>query len=236
MTTRMALWTFVLGLAAAGCLSDDKRLTTVSFDPFGKTKPMQSASFKQAPPATREAALRVDGVGQKLVKANPRLNQKVVFMTLGVPHEEIFHQSQKDSSVIYVSEGLVRQCKTDGELAALLSQELGKMVSEQTALIRSPRSRLSAPPIMNPRVGNDIGDALGGADRVDEMIAARYENEWRQSHKEIPDTPPPPESLARVYLQNAGFDAKALETVAPLLRKAEKQSSVEQSMSGKQTG
>ncbi len=186
MTTRMALWTFVLTLAVAGCLSDDKRLTTVSSDPFGKTKTTQSASFKQAPPATREAALRVDGVGRKLVKANPRLDQKVVFMTLGVPHEEIFHQSQKDSSVVYVSEGLVQQCKTDGELAALLSQELGKIVSEQMALIRSPRSRMSSPPIMNPHVGNDIGDTLGGADRVDMEIASATRTNGDRATKRFP--------------------------------------------------
>jgi len=43
-----------------------------------------------------------------------------------------------------------------------------------------------------------------------------------------------PETLARTSPQSAGFDPKELENVKPLLRKAEKQSSLEQSMTGKQ--
>src|SRR5579875_2060683 len=110
----MLLLVFGLMLAAAGCLSDDKKLTTVSASPFGKVSRTQPASFKQAPPATQEVALRVDRVGQQIVNANPRINQKVVFMTLGVSHEEVFHQTQKDISTVYITEGLAKQCKTDG--------------------------------------------------------------------------------------------------------------------------
>jgi hypothetical protein len=218
-----------------GCLSDDKKLTTVSPNPFGKSGHTQAASFKQAPPATQEIALRVDRVGQKIVKANPRINQKVAFLTLGVSQEEIFHQSQKDVSTIYITEGLAKQCKTDGELAAVLSEELGKMVSEQMVQARPPRGR-TPPFIADPHIGNDIAGPFGSADRTDQMIAARYEKEWKQSRQALPDPPTPPETLARTYLQGAGFDPKDLETVKPLLRKAEKQSSLEQSMTGKQGG
>jgi hypothetical protein len=218
-----------------GCLSDEKKLTTVSSSPFNKPGRTQTASFKQAPPATQEIALRVDSVGQKIVKANSRLNQKVAFLTLGVPQEEIFHQSQKDVSTVYVTEGLVKQCKSDGELAAVLSQELGKVVSEQMVLAGPPRGRMPPALMMNPHVGNDNNGTFGTSDGTDQLIAAHLEKEWRQNQQGLPATVPP-ETLARTYLQNAGFNPKDLETVKPLLRKAEKQSSLEESMLNKQAG
>jgi hypothetical protein len=221
-----------LMLAAAGCLSDDKKLTTVSSSPYGKVGRTQTASFKQAAPATQEIALRVDRVGKQIVNANPSITQKIVFLALGVSHEEIFHQTQKDVSAIYITEGLAKQCKSDGELAAVLSQELGKVITEQRVQALPVRNPIPANLILNSPIGNDIGGAVGGADRTNDMIAARFDKEWRQS-RQLPTPPPPPETFARTYLSRAGFDPKNLDTVQPLLRKAEKQSSVELSMTGK---
>lgn len=232
MTARVSLLTFVLSLAVGGCLTDEKKLTTVSSNPFGKSSSKQTASFKQAPPATQEAAKRVDRVGQKIVAANPRLNQKVAFLTVGVPQEEIFHQSQKDGSAVYITEGLVNQCKSDGELAAVLSQELGKMVSEQMAQARPLTNRTQPPLLMNPHVGNDNNGTFGSSDGTDQMILAHFDKERQQARQGLPIATPP-ETLARIYLSSAGFDPKDLETITPLLRKADKQSSVEQSMAGK---
>jgi hypothetical protein len=234
MKARTSLLLLGLMLAVAGCLSDDKKLTTVGANPFGKAPRTQVASFKQAPKATQEVSLRVDRVGKKLVAANSSINQKIAFLTLGVPHEEVFHQSQKDVGTIFITEGLAKQCKTDGELAAVLSQELGKLVSEQLAQARPARKPVPNYLLANTHVGNDMGGTIGSADRTDEMIAGHFEKEWQQSRQTFPAAPPPPEKLARTYLTSAGFDAKDLETVTPLLRKAEKQSSVEQSMMNKQ--
>lgn len=235
MKARIALLIFGLMPAAAGCLSDEKKLTTVSSNAFGKVGRTQAASFKPAPPATQEIALRVDRVGKQIVAANSTIKQKVVFMTLGVDHEEIFHQTQKDVSTIFVTEELVKQCKSDGELAAVLSEELGKLVSEQMVQARPARNPIPATLLLNSPVGNDIGGTFGSADRTNDMIAARFEKEWQRSRSTLPSTPPPPESLARTYLSSAGYDPKGLEAVKPLLRKADKQSSVELSMTGKQS-
>jgi hypothetical protein len=236
MKARIVLLIIGLLLAAAGCLSDEKKLTTVSASPFGKAARAQAATFKQAAPATQEVALRVDRVGKQLVTANPRINQKVVFMTIGQPQEEVFHQTQKDVSTIWITEGLVKQCKTDGELAAVLSEELGKLVSEQMVQARPARNPMPASLVLNSPVGSDIGGTFGSADRTNDMIAARYEDEWKRSRQILPQAPPPPETLAATYLKNAGFDSKNLDTVKPLLRKADKQSGLEMSMTGKQSG
>jgi predicted Zn-dependent protease len=233
MKARTSLLLFGLMLALAGCLSDDKKLTTVPTSPFGKSPRTQAPSNKQAPAATQEASLRVDRVGKQIVAANSRsINQKVAFMTVGQPHEEIFHQTQKDASAIYITEGLVKQCKTDGELAAVLSEELGKLMSEQMVQARPARKPVPNYLLSTPHAGNEISSSIGVADRTDDMIAAHFEKEW-QSRQTLPASPPPPETLARNYLSSAGFDPKDLETVTPLLRKAEKQSSVEQSMTSK---
>lgn len=234
MKARASLLLIGLLLVLAGCLSDEKKLTTVPGNPLGKPPRLQTASFKQAPPATQEVSLRVDRVGKQLVKANSAIKQKIAFLTVGVAHEEIFHQTQKDVSTIFITEGLAKQCKTDGELAAALSQELGKAMSE--LLVQARPMRKSVPEFIfsNPPIGNDMGGMISGADRTNDMIAGHFEKDWQQRGQALPAAPPPPEKLARTYLTSAGFDAKELETVAPLLRKAEKQSSVEQSMTGKQ--
>lgn len=233
MPARISVLILGVLLAAAGCLSDEKKLTTVSANAFGKVSQPRPASFKQAPPATQEIALRVDKVGKQIVSANPSINQKVVFMTLGVDHEEIFHQTQKDVSTIFITEALVNQCKGDGELAAVLSQELGKIVAEQKVQTRPGRDPMPATLLLNPAAGRDIGGTFGSADRTNDLIAAHFEKEWQQGRQTLPSTPPPPETLARNYLNRAGYDPKILESVKPLLRKADKQSSVELSMTGK---
>lgn len=233
MTARVALLLSILGLAVAGCLSDDDKLTAVSSRSFDKPGRTRTASFKQAPPATEAVALRVAHVGKKIVADNKRcIKQKIAFMTIGRPEEEIFHQNQKDVSTIWVTEGLAKQCKSDGQLAAVLSEELGKVVAEQMAKARPLPSRMPPMPIMTPHVGNSIGDDTF----TDKMILAHFEEERQRQEQRLPVPPPPPETLARLYLQSAGFNAKDLETVKPLLRKAEQNSSLELSIAGKQGG
>jgi predicted Zn-dependent protease len=231
MTARVLPSTIILAVAVAGCVSDEKKLTTVSSSPFGQPARTQSASFKQAPQATQKVALRVNEIGQKVLRANTRLNQQVVFLTLGVAQPEIFHQSQRDSSAVYITEGLVNECKTDGELAAVLAQELAKMATEQMARTRPARALADRPPLMSPRVGNDIGGNFGDAGGTEQMILARYEKDRQQLQR--PPPPPSADLLARSYLQSAGFNPGDLATIRPLLRKAEQNNRLEQQMTGK---
>jgi hypothetical protein len=218
-----------LVLAVTGCLSDDGKLPTVS---SGSLFGTPSVSLKQAPPATQEVSQRVLRVGQKVVAANPAIKQKIAFLTVGVPQEEIFHQTNKDVSTIWITEGLANQCKSDGELAAVLSQELGKIVSERMAVQPPRRGWPNRQLMMNPHVGNDnvTNGTFGTTDFTDQLTAYHAEKEWLPSS--LP-APPPPESLARAYLTSAGFDAKELTAVAALLRKAGKNTSLEQSMTVK---
>src|SRR5262249_39695897 len=76
------------------------------------------------------APARVDAGGRQLLAANPQVGAKPLFHTIGAPQPEVFHRGTSD---VWVTEGLVRQCATDGQLAALLCLELGKMVAEREA-------------------------------------------------------------------------------------------------------
>jgi hypothetical protein len=86
--------------------------------------------------------------------------------------------------------------------------------------------------LVSPRVGNDIGGTFGPADGSERMILTRYEKDRKQARQAIL-APPPAEDLARIYLQNAGFNTNDLATVKPLLRQAEKNDNLEQLMTGK---
>lgn len=159
----------------------------------------------------------------------------MAFLTAGLPKLEIFHRVQSGVAQVWITEGLVKECKTDGELAAILSQELGKMASEEIAKSQPLRGEWDRPPLMSPQIGNDIGGTFGHASGTDMMIAAREEKYRRQAQRSF-QAPPPPEDLARIYLKSAGYNPADLDTVMPLLRKAAKNEDVEQQITGKLLG
>jgi hypothetical protein len=226
MTVRVLPVAFTLVLGVSGCVSDEQKLTTVSPNPFGRAGTVQGTKVAHAP-ATEEVANRVWKLGGKILSSNPQIKLPVHFQTIGDPKPEIFHVVQRDGSQVFITQGLVNQCKNDDQLAALLCQELGEIVSEQAAQVRSARAA-PRPPMMTPQIGNDIGDAS----RTDQMILGRYEKERRQSEPSLP-TPVTPDKLARGYLQNAGFNPKEFDAAAPLLRTARQNTTWEEQMTGK---
>src|SRR5579871_1781906 len=132
-------WMLVLPvIAVAGCLFNDGA-PVVPADPFSPRTPgapprTQAATFA---PASTEVAARVETIGRKVLDANKQTSLRLQFHTIGSPQPEVFHLQARD---VFVTEGLVSQCKTDGELAAVLCQEMGKMVAERE-LRADPRSR-----------------------------------------------------------------------------------------------
>jgi hypothetical protein len=167
-------------------------------------------------PATEETGKRVGLIGEKLLAANRQTSIHPVFQTIGASQPEVFH---RDTTAVYVTEGMVRECKTDGQLAAVLALELGKMISEREALAR-PASRMRdrwSP--MEVRVGNDVGGAFGPADGT--HLAELAKAQRNAGAADAPPPPPSPELLARCYLCKAGYSSGDLSDVTPLLKKAE---------------
>ncbi len=199
-----------------GCLTGTPESPTalVPADPFGRS-PVPPPSRSQFAPASTEASLRVDWLGREILAANPQLGLKPLFATFGAPQAEVFHQGQR---MVHITEGLVRQCQTDAELAALLSYELAKMVVEREALagpeIRHPEKR---PPITVP-IGNAGHASSPDLTPLAELARFEKENPRHPRHSPRPD----PTALARTYLENAGFKKEDLDAAAPLFQAAER--------------
>jgi hypothetical protein len=195
--------------------------------PFGGGSTTASAyrSSPSASPATREAAVNVARVGLKVVTANPGLGLRPRFETVGGDDAplELFHNG--DSEVL-ITETLARKCKTEGELAALLSMELGRMASEKAAIGIGDISDRGPPPAVN--VGNEYGGAFGPADGTRMMELAKYERKRALIREQA--APPAPDVLARAYLKTAGYNPTDLDAVGPLLRSADGNDRIEKLM------
>jgi hypothetical protein len=202
-------------LAATGCVSPETKTTPVPSNPFGSAPPPQ-ATRPALLPAALQAAARADSVGRRVVTANPQLGIQPLFRTIGAPQPEIFHQGTTE---VDITEGLVKQCSSDGQLAAVLALELGKMVSERESLagpaVRAPEHE----PPMEVRVGSDSSGAFGPADQLHRAELAKYDKERRQSAANAAK-PLDPQVLARGYLTKAGFAEADFDAAAPLLRSA----------------
>jgi hypothetical protein len=222
----------LLGVAA-GCLpqqvrenSADKSGTAlVPPNPFGKTAAAPQPTRAAFAPASSEVAMQVDNLGRNILAANKQTALKPLFVTIGSPQPEVFHRG---TSELEITEGLVRRCQSEGQLAAVLCLELGKMVSEREALAgaqtRSPDRR---PPIEVP-IGN--AGQFGSPDPTRQVELAKFEQERRRAPERLP--PPDPNALARIYLKNAGYAETELDGVAALLRAADASGGIEKQFKG----
>jgi hypothetical protein len=216
-------------LVAGGCVTDAPETVLVPDSPFATPAAVRTAAKPQIAASTSEAAKRVAFLGQRILDANPGIGARPAFRTLGLTHSEIFHVG---TSQINITEGLVQRCKTEGQLAAILCSELGKMVSEREALA-SPTARTgqSEPPIDSPITAGDNGGTFGPADGTRLAELGRYEKERRKpSAKPLP--PPDSQALATAYLVKAGFTAGDLAAADPLLKTPAGDHSVEKQLTG----
>jgi hypothetical protein len=210
------LW--LLALLLAGCETGNPQTITVSSNPFGHA-PLAQPSQVSYSPAALQTAAKVDLEGRRILTANPQLEQmgiRPLFRTIGAPQPEIFHRGTTE---IDITEGLASKCTTDGQLAALLCNELGKMVAEREAQA-GPRYRVpERPPPVELRIGNDNGGTFGPADQVSRAEQGLYEQEYRrraEAAQQVPD----PQLLAHGYLTKTGYAVSEFDAVAALLQAA----------------
>jgi predicted Zn-dependent protease len=175
-------------------------------------------------------ALRVDRIGRQLLVANSQIGLQPSFITLGAAHVEIFHQ---DTRAVYVTEGLVQACTTEGQLAAVLALELAKMVVEREALSPTRSHPVEQEPPIEVPIGN-AGQTGGLAvDQARLVELARYEKR-RQAARTT--TLPEPQTLAGLYLEKAGYARQELEAIQPLLRRAAENYVLERQLRPSTTG
>lgn len=151
---------------------------------------------------------RVSQIGQRLLQANPGIALKPAFTVTGSPHPEVSHQGDRN---VYISAGMVGQCLSDGQLAAILSVELAKMVGERLSREDIDNLRIDRELPVEVRIGPD-GGSFGAADQIHkaEIAMLGYDRRKPRAATARPDTM----SLARQYLTRAGYPATELETIA----------------------
>ena len=85
----------------------------------------------ETPAAVDETTLvlaeRLEDVSQKLLQGTPLGVPEMDAVLVGFPQPELFH---RDTTVVYVSDGLVKECPTDELLAAHLAREMAAMTLE----------------------------------------------------------------------------------------------------------
>ena len=217
-------------IALGGCVPaqilDGEKTAQVADNPFGVQPPPAAPTKVSYAPADQKTAEQVYRVGKELLVANPQIALRPLFGTIGVPQLEIFHV---DNGMVYVTEGLVKQCKSDADLAAVLAVELGKMVAEREAHtspdVRSPERQ---PPI---QVGVGGSAFERGSDMTAMAELARFEkSNPKTAPRSLPR--PNPTKLAGGYLEKAGFGAAQLDAVAPILQAADKNVTLERQFKG----
>jgi hypothetical protein len=191
-------------LGLAGCLEDDAK---------SRVQNVPVATPANLPPGSQAAATQVYAVGANILAANKDIGVQPVFSTCGRSDLGLAHLGTQQ---IWISDGLVAKCKTDGELAAVLCSELGRMVSEARVQLRT--NGPDREPTLAPAVG---GDPLAAADRTALAEQAMYEKQNPHPSRNRDLTPPPdPNELAKQFLFNAKYSADDLRRVSMLLGQA----------------
>jgi hypothetical protein len=217
----VVLLTGCLSLAAIDPALQEGGLALVPNNPFGTTALTPWRLTKvSASSSNTEHSVRVAEIGQKILTANPEIGMRPLFATAGTSTVEVFHQGPH---LVQITEGLVKKCKTDGELAAILAHELAEMVAEREILAHPSmrRSEEHLPPEV--KIGN--AGRLSDGDPARMVEIARFEQKRQQERKPLPL--PDPKLLARKYLDKAGFQKTDLEQAEPLLQEAEENYSLE---------
>jgi len=211
-----------LFLLAIGCVSSaDEKTAQVSSQMF--ETPPTAVAKSSMPQAEDSICLRVDVVGRKVVAANPQIGMRPLFATIQSPTPEIFHVDQR---VVYVTDGLVKQLPSEGELAAALSFELARMVAERESRVKQDlKFNAARPPISLP-----IGGPTTMGDMASTVEMAKYDKQRRDS-QQMP-VKLNPETLARNYLETAGFQRTDIDRVQPQLQAAERNTAVERQVKG----
>lgn len=242
---RRVCW--LLAFPLAGCLPlTEERTTLVGGNPFNHA-PHSGVMQANYAPGSKEVGQRVLQVGDKLVAANPQLGCRPVFATIGSPRLELFHMdgpavpaakvepgkepppAVNPNPVIYVTEGLVKRCPTDIELSAVLSFEIGRVLSQREVTARKNQNQEDKlPPIQVP-IGN-AGSSAVGPDLTGLAELAKFEKKYPKARKSVP--PPDPRKIATDLLSKAGFPETALESVTPLLEEADHNAALERQLKG----
>jgi predicted Zn-dependent protease len=208
--------------AAAGCETDGNSAVRK----YMASQVVKTPSMDNFPKADYELARRVDEMGNRLIQLNAPIAVEPFFHTIGVPESVLFHRGPND---LFISEGLVKLCKTDAELAAVMCSELGQMVAEKKAVRRVGADRSTIPEIALPG-GTPV--MTGGGTPYDAARQAELAYQDKVPRAAPTIDPVDASKQARQLMSTAGFDPVALDQVQPLLKQSDRGAIIRKQMSG----
>ncbi len=166
-------------------------------------------------PAPAPRSYLVELVQGKEIVENPGTGLRPYVTAIGSADPEIFHTRYNQ---IFITEGLVRQCQTDGQLAAVLANEMGKIASEREAAVADQTRNPERPPPIYVPIGVQR-QFVRDADPFAYYDDGRFEKLYPRQPKKLP--PPNPQNIARGILERAGYQRTELDAVMPILQNAE---------------
>ena len=215
----LSLTAVAVAILAAGCKTDGEW----SISRMLGWEDGQAPRTAKMPKADLAVAERVETVGRKIITQNTFTGIEPLFETVGIPEQVLFHRG---SAELIVSEGTVKQCKSDGELAAVLCTELAQMMAEKKSARRVGSERDSFPEVSVPTSSGLAGGTPDDPARAAER--AFLEKQRRQANGETSD----PAKLARDLMSGAGYDPAELERIAPIVKQSSRGLAIQRQMSG----
>lgn len=208
-------------LAGVGCATDGEGfLRKGIFSDWGNDgwEKVKTPEAPKVPPAHLETAQKVEMMGRRIIAQNTFTGIEPMFYAMGVPEPVLFHRGTEE---LFISEGLVKQCKTEDELAAVLCTELGQMMAEKRGARRAGADRDTIP-----------DSALPGGTQADPGRDAEVAfRERRQPRNMVTVEPADSAKFARDLMKGAGYDPSDIDRVEPLVRQSERGASLKKQLS-----
>lgn len=211
-------------VSQAGCVTGD---LAVQRSPVPDPSSPNSAKVKtpgnpKIPMAHIETSRRVEQLGKQILTQNPFTGVEPAFATAGVPETVLFHRG---TELIVVSEGLVKKCKNDAELAAVLCTELGQMVAENQSLRRAKNE-----PIPESALPGGASPASGSPSDPGLQAELAFRERGRPRAPRISETESAAK-LSRELLRGTGFDPAEYDRVEPLVKQSDRGVALRKQMS-----
>lgn len=218
-------------LSSLGCMSDGgfsvrKTLGWDDPEPGRGGKRIITPSTKNMPRADPAVAERVELLGRKIIAQNTFTGIEPLFHTMGeMPEDVLFHGG---TDQLYISEGLVKKCKSDAELAAVLCSELGQMVAEKRAAKALGRD---VSPIPDATFGAGSNVPGGAAYDAGQQANLAY-HERQHPRGAAKPSPTDATATAKELLTGAGYSPAELDRVEPLLKQSARGEQLKKQMVG----
>jgi len=198
--------TFAALCTSTGCLTDFR---------FWDDKPKEpkvSAEHTQM-------SQRVDDLAKRILEQNTFTGIEPVMRVIGVPESVLFHRGANE---LFISEGLVKKCKTEAELAAVLCTELGKMMAQKRGAIAIGRNLDPIPDVALPGIASDSSQV-----RHAELALQKRREDERKAAENSGEV-----KLAKDLLKGSGFDPAEYDRVQGMVKLSERGEAIRKQLAG----